>query len=138
MGCCAFFCFACRALVLSPVGNQNLLRLPPGSAAFTPLHAPKRWGLKMFHLTRRARILKRRKRRAPSGWRQALTNLTVVLRLFIGGLQGLQAAASNALADYVARPDDSFAWKEVGQKQADDITDRKSTRLNSSHGYISY
>jgi PhoPQ-activated pathogenicity-related protein len=66
--------------------------------------------------------LKRRKRRAPSGWRQALTNLTVVLALFIGGLQGLQAAPSNALADYVARPDDSFAWKEVGQKQADDIT----------------
>src|SRR5437879_129163 len=51
-------------------------------------------------------------------WLHAL----IALGLFSATTHALQAAPTNALGDYVARPDDSFAWKQVGQKQADGIT----------------
>ena len=57
---------------------------------------------------------------SPSGRRPTLA--ITALGLFAAICQSLPAAPVDALAEYVGRPDSSFTWKRVEQRQVDDLT----------------
>ncbi len=58
---------------------------------------------------------------SPLGW-WALVPAFGVVCLLAGRSEGLSAAPADALADYVQRPDDSFAWKLLEQRRVRGVT----------------
>src|SRR2546429_5493383 len=67
--------------------------------------------------------------------RSTLFPYTTLFRSHVGG--GLEQAHGDAF-DVTLRDASALAATERGEPPARDERDRKSTRLNSSHGYISY
>ena len=57
-----------------------------------------------------------------AGARRATASALFMCSLLVVALPPLRAVAKDALADYLARPDDSFTWKQVNRRSTNGLT----------------